>query len=110
MEAALQPGQAAQCVGVQTSGAPDMVTGKARSGLRYMWATAVSVLPSSGKRSKLRRGIVRGGRSGVTPTVTVEVVQFTHDYLFLDYVSGVPAIFIPPPFSTSRIGPSQSAN
>ena len=63
MEAALQPGQAAQCVGVQTSDAPDMVTGKARSGLRYMWATAVSVIPSSGKRSNLRRGIVRGGRS-----------------------------------------------
>jgi hypothetical protein len=54
MEAALQPGQAAQCVGVQTSGAPDMVTGKARSGLRYMWATAVSVLPSSGKRSNFK--------------------------------------------------------
>ena len=63
MEAALQPSQAAQCAGVQTYGARDLVTGKARSGFRYMGATAVSVLPSSGERSNLRRGIVRGGRS-----------------------------------------------
>ncbi len=34
---------------------------KARSGLRYMGTTAVSALPSSGVRSNLKSGIVRGG-------------------------------------------------
>ena len=59
----LQPGQTTQCAGIQTSGAGDLVTGKARSGLRTMEAPAVSALPSSGVRSNLKSGIVRGGRS-----------------------------------------------
>ena len=47
----------------QTAGAGDLVTGKARSGLRCMEAPAVSALPSIGIRSNLKSGIVRGGRS-----------------------------------------------
>ncbi len=48
------------------SGARNLVTGKVRSGLRYMGAPAVPALPSIGVRSNLKSGIVRGGRSGGT--------------------------------------------
>ncbi len=46
----------------------------------------------------------------VTPTVTVEVTDFEHPYLFLDYFPGVSSSFIFPTFSTSRVGPSQNAS
>lgn len=39
---------------VQAPSAADLVTGKARSGLHYMGATAVSALPSRGVRSNLK--------------------------------------------------------
>ena len=45
----------------------------------------------------------------VTPTVTVQVIDFGHSYLFLDYVPGVPSTFIFPPFSSSQMGSSVSA-
>ncbi len=48
---------------LQTPGAGNLVTGRVRSGLRCMGATAVSALPSSGTRSNLNSGIVGGGGS-----------------------------------------------
>ncbi len=59
----LRPAQTAQCDRAQTSGARNLVTGKARSSFRYMGAPAVPVHPSIGVRSNLKSGIVRGGRS-----------------------------------------------
>ena len=46
----------------------------------------------------------------VTPIISVEIVGFDHQYLFLQTLPGVPASFTFPPFTSTRVGTSQNAS